>query len=414
MRKLIGFQSIIADEHRCCLSLVTLGESTGPQGDRGAQMVTLGVPVFTASAWKGAGPAPERRRRRPPLGVHVMPADRKTGLKMSPQQLHLSWKDHNGALVSVFENLLKRNTLVDCTLAADGQYVKAHKVVLSACSSYFELLFSQESEKNPIVVLKDVKFQELEAAVNFMYRGEVEVCEDRLAAFLEVAESLQIKGLGSDGKSVDARGKSPTPKRLKAAVPPKANSSRKEVTFTESENTVESCITLDSDKNSSESSSNHHLTHSLTHRETSDSSPIPSLPAIVSSYTIPSASTSCPVRVETNRDREKLEKNQCLSPSVSTFHSGDTVPSDVNTVIKTEPVTDSYLEVKSDESERDFDDMTMDDPNIESMGDDHSSIQHDPGYSVTHMKTEDSTSKHVDGASLIDQVSSEGEYLCAW
>ncbi|GLH02522.1 Kelch-like protein diablo [Gryllus bimaculatus] len=303
-------------------------------------------------------------------------------MKMSPQQLLLSWKDHNGALMSVFENLLKRNTLVDCTLAAEGQYVKAHKVVLSACSSYFELLFSQESEKNPIVILKDVKFQELEAAINFMYRGEVEVCEDRLAAFLEVADSLQIKGLGSDGKSDDARGKSPTPKSSKTAVPPKAHSSRKEVTLTESENTVESCITLDSDKNSNESSSHHHLPH----RETSGSSSIPSALAKASSFSIPLASTSCPVRVETVRDRDKLEKNQCSSPSVSTFPSGDTVPSDVNTVIKAEPVSDSYVDEKSDESERDFDDVTMmedqedwDDPNIESMVDDHSSNKHDPG-----------------------------------
>ncbi|GLH02520.1 Uncharacterized protein GBIM_08529, partial [Gryllus bimaculatus] len=332
-------------------------------------------------------------------------------LKMPPQQLLLSWKDHNGALVSVFENLLKRNTLVDCTLAADGQYLKAHKVVLSACSAYFELLFSQESEKNPIVILKDVKFQELEAAVNFMYRGEVEVCEDRLAAFLEVADSLQIKGLGSDGKSRDVRGKSPISKSSKAAVPPKAHSSRKEVTLTESENTVESCITLDSDKNSNESSSHHHLPH----RETSGSSPIPSSLAIASSFSIPSASTSCPVRVETDRDRDKLEKNQCSSPSVSTFPSGDTVPSDVNTVIKTEPVTDTYLDEKSDETERDFDDVTMmedqedwDDPNIESMGDDHSSNQHDPGFSVAHMKTEESSSEHMPGAPSMEHVSSEG------
>ncbi|KAK7870240.1 hypothetical protein R5R35_003508 [Gryllus longicercus] len=331
-------------------------------------------------------------------------------MKMSPQQLLLSWKDHNGALMSVFENLLKRNTLVDCTLAAEGQYVKAHKVVLSACSSYFELLFSQESEKNPIVILKDVKFQELEAAINFMYRGEVEVCEDRLAAFLEVADSLQIKGLGSDGKSHDARGKSPSPKSSKAAVPPKAHSSRKEVTLTESENTVESCITLDSDKNSNESSSHHHLPH----RETSGSSPIPSSLAIASSFNIPSASTSCPVRVETDRDRDKLEKNQCSSPSVSTFPSGGTVPSDVNTAIKTEPVTDTYLDDKSDESERDFDDVTMmedqedwDDPNIESMVDDHSSNQHDPGFSVTHVKTEDSALEHMAGAPPIQHVSSE-------
>ncbi|GLH14734.1 Longitudinals lacking protein, isoforms H/M/V, partial [Gryllus bimaculatus] len=323
-------------------------------------------------------------------------------LKMSPQQLVLSWKDHNGALVSVFENLLKRNTLVDCTLAADGQYVKAHKVVLSACSSYFELLFSQESEKNPIVILKDVKFQELEAAVNL----KLKFVKIDWQLFWKLADSLQIKGLGSDGKSHDARGKYSSQKSSKTAVPPKAHSSRKEVTLTESENT-ESCITLDSD----ESSSHHHLPH----RETSGSSPISSALAVAPSFSVPSASTSCPVRAETNRVGDKLEKNQCSSPSVSTFPSGDTVPSDVNTVIKAEPVTDTYLDEKSDETERDFDDVTMmedqedwDDPNIESMGDDHSSNQHDPGFSVTRMKTEDSTSEHMAGATTIEHVSSEG------
>lgn len=38
--------------------------------------------------------------------------------------------------MSVFDNLLESGTLVDCTLAADGRYLKAHKVVLSACSTY--------------------------------------------------------------------------------------------------------------------------------------------------------------------------------------------------------------------------------------------------------------------------------------
>lgn len=43
--------------------------------------------------------------------------------------------------------------------------------------------------------MKDVKFQELRAMMDYMYRGEVNISQDQLAALLKAAESLQIKGL---------------------------------------------------------------------------------------------------------------------------------------------------------------------------------------------------------------------------
>ncbi|XP_066991965.1 longitudinals lacking protein, isoforms H/M/V isoform X21 [Anabrus simplex] len=115
------------------------------------------------------------------------------------QQFCLRWNNHQSTLVAVFDTLLESGTLVDCTLAAEGQYLKAHKVVLSACSPYFELLLSQHYEKHPIVILKDVKFQELKAMMDYMYRGEVNISQDQLGALLKAAESLQIKGLSDSG-----------------------------------------------------------------------------------------------------------------------------------------------------------------------------------------------------------------------
>lgn len=53
------------------------------------------------------------------------------------QQFCLRWNNHQSTLISVFDTLLEKGTLVDCTLAAEGQFLKAHKVVLSACSPYF-------------------------------------------------------------------------------------------------------------------------------------------------------------------------------------------------------------------------------------------------------------------------------------
>ncbi|KAG5670102.1 hypothetical protein PVAND_000385 [Polypedilum vanderplanki] len=111
------------------------------------------------------------------------------------QQFCLRWNNHQSTLISVFDTLLESNTLVDCTLAAEGKFLKAHKVVLSACSPYFATLLSQQYDKHPIFILKDVKFQELRAMMDYMYRGEVNISQDQLAALLKAAESLQIKGL---------------------------------------------------------------------------------------------------------------------------------------------------------------------------------------------------------------------------
>lgn len=53
------------------------------------------------------------------------------------------------------------------------------------------------------MILKDTGYKELEALLQFMYRGEVNVRQEELAMFLKTAEMLQIKGLtGSDSKKV--------------------------------------------------------------------------------------------------------------------------------------------------------------------------------------------------------------------
>lgn len=75
-------------------------------------------------------------------------------------------------------------------------------------------LLSEHYDKHPVFILKDVKFKELKAMMDYMYRGEVNISQDQLAALLKAAESLQIKGLsesktgggggGGGGKSIES------------------------------------------------------------------------------------------------------------------------------------------------------------------------------------------------------------------
>jgi len=50
--------------------------------------------------------------------------------------------------------------------------------------------------QHPIVILKDVHFEDLQTVVQFMYNGVVNVSSEKLPAVLKTADTLQIKGLG--------------------------------------------------------------------------------------------------------------------------------------------------------------------------------------------------------------------------
>ncbi|KAJ6640651.1 Protein bric-a-brac 2 [Pseudolycoriella hygida] len=139
--------------------------------------------------------------------THVSPKDQQpsqqtqsstlssTPSNQSNQQFCLRWNNYQTNLTSVFDQLLQNESFVDVTLACDGHSIKAHKMVLSACSPYFQSLFFDNPCQHPIVIMRDVKWPELKAAVEFMYKGEINVSQDQIGPLLHVAEMLKIRGL---------------------------------------------------------------------------------------------------------------------------------------------------------------------------------------------------------------------------
>ncbi|XP_039282430.1 uncharacterized protein LOC111043900 isoform X2 [Nilaparvata lugens] len=136
------------------------------------------------------------------------------GKMETPQQYCLRWKYHHSNLQVMFSQLLERESFCDVTLACEGKTLRAHKMMLSACSTYFDSIFSQHEENNPIVILKDVKFADIKALVEFMYKGEINVQNSHLSSLLKTAEELRIKGLaevswrseGEGWRSVEGEG----------------------------------------------------------------------------------------------------------------------------------------------------------------------------------------------------------------
>nr|CAD7416621.1 unnamed protein product [Timema poppensis] len=111
------------------------------------------------------------------------------------QHFCLRWNNYQSSITSAFENLRDDEDFVDVTLACDGRSLKAHRVVLSACSPYFRELLKSTPCKHPVIVLQDVSFADLHALVEFIYHGEVNVHQRNLSSFLKTAEVLRVSGL---------------------------------------------------------------------------------------------------------------------------------------------------------------------------------------------------------------------------
>ncbi|XP_018341526.1 PREDICTED: broad-complex core protein isoforms 1/2/3/4/5 isoform X3 [Trachymyrmex septentrionalis] len=119
------------------------------------------------------------------------------------QHFCLRWNNYQSSITSAFENLRDDEDFVDVTLACDGKSLKAHRVVLSACSPYFRELLKSTPCKHPVIVLQDVAFSDLHALVEFIYHGEVNVHQRSLSSFLKTAEVLRVSGLTQQTEQTD-------------------------------------------------------------------------------------------------------------------------------------------------------------------------------------------------------------------
>ncbi|KAH8368800.1 hypothetical protein KR084_007434 [Drosophila pseudotakahashii] len=112
------------------------------------------------------------------------------------QEFCVRWNSHLGSIGAAFPQLLAGQRFVDVTLACEGTQVHCHRLVLAACSTYFEAILAEHPCKHPVIILpREIKLWEIQALVDFMYKGEVNVTQAGLGQLLRCAEQLQIRGL---------------------------------------------------------------------------------------------------------------------------------------------------------------------------------------------------------------------------
>nr|XP_045608104.1 zinc finger and BTB domain-containing protein 49-like isoform X27 [Procambarus clarkii] len=124
-----------------------------------------------------------------------MVVERWSGPAAMEELLSLKWNNHRTTFIHILGVLRDKQAYTDVTLACDGKFYSVHKLVLSTCSDYFCAMFDKTACKSPVIVLKDIKCEDLEALLDYMYLGEVNVRQSDLASLIKAAENLRIKGL---------------------------------------------------------------------------------------------------------------------------------------------------------------------------------------------------------------------------
>ena len=108
----------------------------------------------------------------------------------------ISWDGFNDHIVNAFNQLKNRTEFSDVTLACDdGRKFSAHKMVLRSSSSVLREILSHISLNGSLIFLRGINHKCLEALLDFLYQGEVDIPENEMEMFLMVAKELKISGL---------------------------------------------------------------------------------------------------------------------------------------------------------------------------------------------------------------------------
>ena len=119
--------------------------------------------------------------------------------KMHQEKYKLNWHTYSDHLREMLHEMMKSNELTDVTLVCDDKrQFKAHKIVLSACSSVFKSIINDLPQNSSVIYLRGIQHQEMESILEFMYLGVATFYQERMNEFLNVAKNLEIKEISND------------------------------------------------------------------------------------------------------------------------------------------------------------------------------------------------------------------------
>jgi len=115
---------------------------------------------------------------------------------MTSTHYQFNWKNFQSWAGESASNLYEDQSFADVTLVSDDlQELKAHRVILSASSPFFETILKKFLVPDPLLFLKGINFETLSLILRFVYKGEVNVPHEDVNNFMTTANEFRIRGL---------------------------------------------------------------------------------------------------------------------------------------------------------------------------------------------------------------------------
>ncbi|XP_049837909.1 protein tramtrack, beta isoform-like [Schistocerca gregaria] len=142
---------------------------------------------------------------------------------MGGERLLVQWEQHESAVLAHLRRLLAAEAFVDVTLYCQGHRLRAHRVLLSACSPYLQRMLLEHpcgAGESVTVILHDVSHEDMRRLLDLIYTGSTEVPGHHLSRFLCTAKALDLTLLQSAALRICEVAASPTAGTERGPTPP--------------------------------------------------------------------------------------------------------------------------------------------------------------------------------------------------
>ncbi len=144
---------------------------------------------------RSSSPYSELSCSLPDIRMEALIEEQKGHTETTTEGIVFTAEGHSTRLLCQMESLRAGGSqLCDVVLKVGSDTVKAHRIVLSACSSYFRAMFTNKMMESTqeTITLSDMEPQAVRSLIDFAYTAKIIVNEDNVQPLLKAAAILQL------------------------------------------------------------------------------------------------------------------------------------------------------------------------------------------------------------------------------
>lgn len=98
---------------------------------------------------------------------------------------------------NAFKTMCRNEDYVDVTIWCEKHVIRAHKCILAGASGYFDAIFKDLARMQPVqahtlIAIENVRHEDLQAVIRYIYDGQIRVPDHERGAFLAAARLLGV------------------------------------------------------------------------------------------------------------------------------------------------------------------------------------------------------------------------------